>query len=361
MPRLNSEEILKKSKKDTGTIFIIFLSNNGQILSFRHTEDITMEKKLIIVAFAILPLAMFSQKPDTLIKKLDSLSKKTDSAEGQVNNIDKTAYNENTRITFSSYFILLGSDLKQEFTAPFHFSRKDWGTFAKFVLVEGGLFLVDESVQQHALHLREVNPGVRNVSKHVTQFGGSYEAYVLAALGGYGFIFKNEKLKTTTLLATQAYITGAAMESVLKFITGRQRPNYYDPRSVEAEPKFHGPFANGKNINGNRVNSSFPSGHTTVAFAAATVFAMEYRDRPLVPLISYSAATLIGLSRITENKHWITDVFAGAALGYFTGRLVVNNYHRYAKLKAPGQKKNSISFNLQYRYGRLMPGLTYRF
>ena len=320
-----------------------------------------MEKKVLIAVFMMLPMAIFSQKTDTLIKKLDSLSRKTDSAGGQANNINKTAYNENTRITFSSYFILLGSDLKQEFTAPFHFTRKDWGTFAKFVLVEGALFLVDESVQRNALHLRELNPGVGNMSKYVTQFGGSYEAYVLAALGGYGIIFKNEKLKTTTLLATQAYITGAAMESVIKFITGRQRPYYYDPRSVEVEPKFHGPFSNGKDINGNQVNSSFPSGHTTVAFAAATVFAMEYRDRPLVPLISYSAATLIGLSRITENKHWITDVFAGAALGFFTGKLVVNNYHRYAKLKAPRQKKSSVSFNLEYNYGRLMPGLVYKF
>jgi len=80
-----------------------------------------------------------------------------------------------------------------------------------------------------------------------------------------------------------------------------------------------------------------------------------------VPIISYSAATLIGLSRITENAHWITDVVAGAALGYFTGRQVVNNYHRYAKLKAPKQKKNSVSFDLQYNYGRLMPGLVYTF
>jgi len=319
-----------------------------------------MEKRILII-FILFPFFVLSQKPDTLIKKLDSLNKKTDSAGGQINNINTVAYNETTRITFSSYFILLGSDLKQEITAPFHFTRKDWGTVAKFALVEGALFLVDESVQQQALHLREVNPGVKDVSKYVTRFGGSYEAYILAALGGYGFIFKNEKIKTTTLLATQAYITGAAMESLLKFLTGRQRPYYYDPRSVEAEPKFHGPFSNGKDINGNRINSSFPSGHTTVAFAAATVFAMEYRDRPLVPIIAYSAASLIGLSRITENKHWITDVFAGAALGYFTGRLVVNNYHRYAKLKAPRQKKSSISFNLQYNYGRLMPGLTYRF
>jgi len=320
-----------------------------------------MEKKLIIAAFAILPLIVFSQKPDTLIKKLDSLSRKTDSAGGQQNNISNQAYNENTNITFSSYFILLGSDLKQEFTAPFHFSLKDWRTVGAVAIVGGALFLADEPVQRYALHLRDSSATVRNVSKYVTRFGGSYEAYILAGLGAYGFIFKNEKIKTTTLLATQAYITGAAMESFLKFVSGRQRPYYYNPRQVDAEPKFHGPFTSGKDVNGKRINSSFPSGHTTVAFAAATVFAMEYRDRPLVPLISYSAATLIGLSRITENKHWITDVFFGGVLGYFTGRLVVNNYHRYAKLKAPNQKKNSISFNLQYQYGRVIPGLTYKF
>jgi len=328
-------------------------------LSFH--EVITMEKKLIIAAFTILPLITFCQKPDTLIKKLDSLSRKADSAGGQANNINTKAYNETTRITFSTYFILLGSDLKQEFTAPFHFSLKDWRTVGAVALVGGTLFLIDEPTQRYALRVRDSSATIRNVSKYVTRFGGPYEAYILAGLGAYGFIFNNEKIKTTTLLATQAYITGAAMESFLKLLSGRQRPYYYNPREIEAEPKFNGPLSSGKDIYGHKINSSFPSGHTTVAFAVATVFAMEYKDRPLIPLISYSAATLIGLSRITENKHWITDVFFGGVLGYFTGRLVVNNYHRYAKLKAPNQKKNSISFNLQYQYGRLMPGLTYRF
>jgi membrane-associated phospholipid phosphatase len=80
-----------------------------------------------------------------------------------------------------------------------------------------------------------------------------------------------------------------------------------------------------------------------------------------VPVLAYGAASLIGLSRISENKHWISDVFAGAAIGYLSGRLVVNNYHRYAKLKSPGQKKNSLSFNLQYNNGVIMPGMVYRF
>ncbi|HEY2722881.1 MAG TPA: phosphatase PAP2 family protein [Chitinophagaceae bacterium] len=320
-----------------------------------------MRLRLFAIVCILLPLISLSQNPDTLIKKLDSLHKKTDSAGGQENNINSKAYNENTKITFSSYFILLGSDLKQEITAPFHFTKKDWIRTGEFALLEGSLFFADEPVQQNALKLRNNSAGVRNVGKYVTRFGGIYETYVLGSLAAYGFIFKSEKIKTTTLLATQAYITGGAMESLLKFLSGRQRPTFYDPNSTEAEPKFRGPFNSGRDINGNRINSSFPSGHTTVAFAAATVFAMEYKDRPLVPILAYSAATLIGLSRITENKHWITDVVAGAALGFFTGRQVVNNYHRYAKLKSPKQKKNSVSFNLQYEYHQLRPGLTYLF
>jgi membrane-associated phospholipid phosphatase len=317
----------------------------------------------IITAFLIcISATVFSQQPDTLIKKLDSLSKKTDSAGKQKNNINPAAYNEQTKINVPTYFILLGSDLKQEFTKPFHMTGKDWKRFGIFAAATGALAFADEPIQHFALRSRNNSSALRNVGKYVTNFGGMYEVYTLAALGTYGWVFKNEKVKTTTLLATQAYITGGAMESVLKFLTGRQRPNYYDANALHAEPRFNGPFAkSGTDVNGKRINSSFPSGHTTVAFAAATVFAMEYKNRPWVPILSYSAASLIGLSRITENKHWATDVLVGAALGYLTGRQVVNNYHRYAKLKAPNQRKNSVSLNLQYNFGHVMPGLVYHF
>lgn len=319
-------------------------------------------KKIIVIGFIQLSVLSFAQKPDTLIKKLDSLSKKTDSAGKQNNNTNPSAYNKLTKLDFSSYFILLGSDLKQAFTKPFHMTGKDWITTGKFALVFGGLVFADESIQKSALKLRNKNPGMQNVSRYVTNFGGTYEAYLLGGLGAYGFVFENEKMQTTTLLATQAYITGGAIESVLKFLSGRQRPFIYDSAKVEVEPRFYGPFYKSpRDVNGKKTNSSFPSGHTTVAFAAATVFAMEYKNKPLVPILAYSAASLIGISRITENKHWATDVLTGAAIGYLTGRLVVNNYHRYAKLKAPQQKKNSVTFNLQYYNGIIMPGLKYNF
>ncbi len=317
--------------------------------------------KLLLVLLYFSPTAGLSQQTDTLINKLDSLTRKTDSAGSQVNNIDQKSYNENTKITFNTYFIILASNFKQSFTKPFHMSKKDWGNFGKFAVATVALSFADEPIQRGALKLRNKNTGLNNISKYITNFGGNYEGYTLTALGAYGFIFKNEKMKTTVLLATQAYITGAAVESVGKFLSGRTRPSYY-AAGTEPEPKFLGPFSKTATTSSSKkLYSSFPSGHTTVAFAAATVFALEYRDKPMVRVIAYSAASLIGLSRITENKHWATDVLVGAALGYLSGKQVVNNYHRYSKLKAPGQKRNTISFNLDYSYGHLMPGMVYKF
>jgi len=125
-------------------------------------------------------------------------------------------------------------------------------------------------------------------------------------------------------LASHAYITSEVINVLIKNIAGRQRPSVYNKDQVEAQPIFKGPFARGgKDQNGKKLATSFPSGHATLAFAAATVYAMEYKDKPLIPIVSYTGASLISLSRITENQHWVSDVFVGAALGYLSGRLVM--------------------------------------
>lgn len=302
----------------------------------------------------------FSQQPDTLIRKLDSLNRRADSVGGQVNNTSPGTYTEATQINVASFFILQGSNLKQAFTKPFHMKGENWKTVGKFAVVLGGLAFADKPLQRFAFNLRNKNAGLSTVSRQVTQFGGAYEAYTLGALGAYGFLFKNEKMKTSTLLAVQSYITGAAVQAVVKFMTGRQRPFAVNSNQVAGEPTFRGPFQVLRDAEGKRLNGSFPSGHTTLAFAAATVYAMEYGNKKWVPVFAYSAASLIGLSRMTENKHWATDVLAGAALGYLSGRQVVNNYHRYAKLKAPKQK-TSLRLSLQYINNTITPGFVYRF
>lgn len=301
----------------------------------------------------------YGQSVGRIWKQLDSLARLPDTIPKDVQFQD--IQHATTPISIPGYFTLLGSNMKQQITAPFHASSKDWKEVGVFTAFTAALAFADVPIQKQAFDLRVNSATVRKVSRFITNFGGPYETYTLASLAAYGFLFKNEKTLNTTLLATQAYLTGGMIESVAKYLSGRQRPSYYGVDTM-GTPRFHGPISIlGRKYNGQTVSSSFPSGHTTVAFAAATVFAMEYRNKPWVPILSYSAASLIGVSRITENRHWATDVLVGAALGYLSGRQVVRNYHRYAYLKTTRQKPSPVSFQLQYNFGQIMPGLVYRF
>jgi membrane-associated phospholipid phosphatase len=65
---------------------------------------------------------------------------------------------------------------------------------------------------------------------------------------------------------------------------------------------------------------SFPSGHTAVAFAAASVLDRQYGRT--VGWLAYGAAAMAGEARIADNHHYLSDVVAGAVLGRLIGRLV---------------------------------------
>ena len=320
--------------------------------------------RLFALLLLLMPVLASAQKTDSLTKKLDSLVKNPDSTGAkQKNKVAPSYYNENTRITPRVYVALVADDIKQQWTAPLRATKREWlgiGAFA--AATTGAVLFADKPVNKFAVNQVRTNKSIVSASTYVTNFGGLYETYTLVALGAYGVLFKKDKEKTTTLLATQAYLTGAAIETVLKYLTSRQRPSYYDPVTGLNNHVFHGPFYHFLKKD-NSSFESFPSGHTTVAFAAATVFAMEYREYRAVPILAYSAATAIGLSRIVQNQHWISDVMVGAALGFLTGRQVVNNYHRYSKLQLEKakKKKNTLSFNLDYSNGTLMPGIIYTF
>lgn len=319
---------------------------------------------LVTIVFSLMCFSTFGQETDTLTNKLDSLKLEADTL-GQNNLVEPSFYNERTKVNARVFGVLLMNDFKQQALSPLDIHGKGWLTGAALVGSTVALSFADRPIQQWAAGLRRKNPTMGTYSRAVSDIGGAYEVITFAGIATYGYVFKNPKLRTTTALATQAFITSTFWSTLFKAASGRLRPHDINENSTMNNPTFHGPFYTIP-YGG---NSAFPSGHTALAFAAARVYAMEYKHYKAVPIIAYSVAGAIGVSRIFENRHWATDVFAGALLGYACGTQVTNNYHRYARLVRTGaikprkrKKKGDATFNLQYQPGvGLLPGMVYTF
>lgn len=69
-------------------------------------------------------------------------------------------------------------------------------------------------------------------------------------------------------------------------------------------------------------NASFPSGHTATAFTGATLLAHEYGHKNVwIPIAGYAFATATGVMRVLNNRHYVSDVLVGAAVGIMTAEL----------------------------------------
>lgn len=87
-------------------------------------------------------------------------------------------------------------------------------------------------------------------------------------------------------------------------------------------------------------HNSFPSGHTATAFATATMLHKEYGTTvsPWFSVGGYTIATAVGISRILNNKHWLSDVMAGAGFGILAtelGYYITDNIFREKGIKKP--------------------------
>jgi PAP2 superfamily protein len=126
--------------------------------------------------------------------------------------------------------------------------------------------------------------------------GGRVMGSLAVGLFVAGRASNDTRFRAATYDLTQAMLVTGAYTSALKLAVHRGRPD-------------------GSN------KLSFPSGHTSNAFAFATVADHYYGRR--VGIAAYALAGAIGISRMEQNKHHASDVAAGAALGWIVGRTVV--------------------------------------
>lgn len=88
---------------------------------------------------------------------------------------------------------------------------------------------------------------------------------------------------------------------------------------------------------------SFPSGHTATAFVGAHILFREYNHAsPWIYVSGYAAATATGIMRITNNKHWVSDVAAGAGVGMLCVELSYLTLPLFQKIAGTSKNNHTL-------------------
>jgi len=128
----------------------------------------------------------------------------------------------------------------------------------------------------------------------VVQIGGAFAVYTLGRLTG------RPRAAIVGADLVRAQIVNATLTQAIKLSVDRARPD-------------NGRF-------------SFPSGHTSGAFATAAVLRQHFGWKAALP--AYSLAVMVAGSRLQENRHFASDVIFGAAVGLVSGRAVTVGHGR---------------------------------
>ncbi|MEO8349886.1 MAG: phosphatase PAP2 family protein [Acidobacteriota bacterium] len=199
---------------------------------------------------------------------------------------------------------LLANDVAQMATAPLRWGSSDWMKLGIGVLAVGGVALLDEDLR------KSVDSGStgtsRSLASVVEPFGAEYSAGVLGGFFLAGKLFDDDKASAVAEDGlVSSLIASGAITPLLKVAMGRRRPS-----QTQATLELGGG------------GESFPSGHTTQAFAVASVVATHY-DSIWVKVGAYGLASLVGWSRMQDKAHYASDVLAGALIGIVVGKAVV--------------------------------------
>ena len=163
----------------------------------------------------------------------------------------------------------------------------------------------DASLARYARHHR--SPTGDHLAS-VLRRGGQPEVFATLPVGLLltGLVTHRPALTRAAERMATALALAGAVSTAGKFAFGRSRPSDGgDPDDWKAFSHYQ----------------SMPSGHTTMAFAFATSLANEiHRPWASAGLLTLAAGT--GWSRVNDNKHWLSDVLAGAAVGVTSAELV---------------------------------------
>jgi len=194
--------------------------------------------------------------------------------------------------------------------------------FSGAAAITVGMIRYDQQIYTVLHNWRARSSTLSDISPVVTNLGdGTFSLGVFSGYLGYGFLLDNAKAREVGKIGLESFAVSGLVVQLMKYVFGREQPNV----ATHAGGKWNGLFSyfrgNAGRSRGFASFDSFPSGHTTTIFAAATTLADMY-DEPWVTYTSYSVASVVAISRVMERTHWMSDCFVGALIGYFSTRAV---------------------------------------
>jgi membrane-associated phospholipid phosphatase len=206
-----------------------------------------------------------------------------------------------------SYPDLLLEDIQEVVTAPVRWQTNEWKNLGWASLaVVGTAAFIDAPLRDE---MRRQPKG--NSLMLIEHLGAEYS---IAVMGGFylaGSLADNDKaIAVAQDGLTASIIASGLVTPAIKIVAGRSRP--YDNSGT----------TDFNSVGAANPNSSFPSGHTTEAFALASVISAHYEET-WIKASAYTVAGLVGVARTYHDAHFASDVLAGALIGNWVGLSVV--------------------------------------
>ena len=226
-------------------------------------------------------------------------------------------------LTFILISTLHFADAQEEDQKSFNFSYKT-------LLIGSILTAISFSVDEDVKEIFQKNKGetLNTVANIFNEAGSGYAVGIPISTYIFGYYSKDEKLAKASKVAIASAVVSASITFPLKYAVNRERPD-------------------GSN------DDSFPSGHTAFAFSIFGSYARFYNEG-ITPYILYSVPVLTGLSRIYKNKHYLSDVVAGATIGLISipiGQWLEENLSiRFGAQGYIKISKKEAGFSLKYNF-----------
>jgi membrane-associated phospholipid phosphatase len=203
----------------------------------------------------------------------------------------------------------LGSDIKAYFTAPLRWDANDWTWFGGALAATALAHHYDTDVRKH--FTRNLTPGQSGHSDDVKDAIPT-TAVFLATWGYANLVGSNDGRSEAWTMLEAAGLSGVSAYA-LKYTLRREGPD----TTSNPNQWFKG------------TGGSFPSFHSTAAFAVGTVLAESGSDnyRWLRRLLGYGLGVATSYERLKHNAHWLSDTMAGAALGTASARFTMNRVY----------------------------------